>query len=213
MKTSLHRMMRNLRWRFFWRDQARSGQDGSAALEVLLLIPFILLIWMLLFNMGYNGVRHRKAQGALRLGAFQYVNGLATMNSQQSAQNAEALVNDRFFPGEQKAASLFFSGQAGKPNGIEDDQGVLGRVSSRQTVSVSVKREPPYANMMPRQPLQGGLIVAANTWTFCEMKDEDFGRSLAPLRALALVGDYGLWLFGGCGGDNFQFNCDDRCPN
>jgi hypothetical protein len=32
------------------------------------------------------------------------------------------------------------------------------------------------------------------------------------LSQIDLVGKYGLWLFGGCGGKTFDFSCDDRCP-
>ena len=58
--------------------KSNRNQAGSAALEAMLLIPIIAVILTLLVNMGYNGVRHRKAQAALRLGAFEFVDGLTT---------------------------------------------------------------------------------------------------------------------------------------
>ena len=60
--------------------------------------------------------------------------------------------------------------------------------------------------------LRGGLIVSSNTWTFCEMKDNENGAGMQGLETLNLVGDYALWLFGGCGGDALQFSCKDECP-
>lgn len=191
------------------------SQRGSAALEVLLLIPFIVLIWMLLVNMGYNGFRHRSAQAALRLGAFEFVSGLSLMNRQKSAEAAENTVNQIFFSGEGKAATLTFSGQKGVPSQVEDNDGLLADASSRETVAISVKREPPYADLFPNTPLRGGLIVASNTWTYCEMKDKDHKGGLGVTGGLDVlngIGKYGLWLFGGCGGDTYDFSCDDRCP-
>jgi hypothetical protein len=187
-----------------------ANQRGSAALEVLLLIPFIVLIWALLVNMGYNGFRHRYAQAALRFGAFEFVSGLALMNREKSAQASEASVNQIFFPGEAKAATLTFSGQKGVPSQIADNDGILADASSRETVAISVTRTPPYADVFPNTPLTGGLIIASNTWTYCEMKDRDQGA--IGLDVLNEIGKYGLWLFGGCGGDTFDFSCDDRCP-
>jgi len=197
-------------------------QRGSAALEVLLLIPFILLIYMLLFNMGYNADRHRKVQAALRLGAFQYVSDLTTMNAVQAKDSAQAIVNDQIFPGEpQDTARLDFSGSAHQQTGcsdnppdppcFDDDQGFLGNVSSRITLQAAVKRTPPYANIFPDSALTGTYIVSSNTWTYCEMNDEDFdGPGMNAIRTGAVIGEGVLWLFGGCGGDTFSCG-DDEC--
>ena len=185
---------------------------GSAALEVLLLIPFIVLIWALLFNMGYNADRKRQTQAALRLGAYQYVTNLTTMDQQQSENSAEATVNQQIFPGETNAADLYFSDSKQKPAGFNDNQGLLGKVSSRITMGVDVNRSAPYPAYSTNSDLHGGYIVSSNTWTFCEMKDNENGTAMKGLEGLNLVGDYGLWLFGGCGGDVFQFSCKDECP-
>jgi hypothetical protein len=190
----------------------KRANRGSAALEVLLLIPFILIIWALLFNMGYNADRKRKGQAAIRLGAYQYVTNLTTMDQQQSENSAEAIVNQHIFPGETNAADLYFSDSKQKPAGFNDDQGLLGKVSSRITMGVDVNRSAPYSAYTTNSDLQGGLIVSSNTWTFCEMKDNENGTAMKGLEGLNLVGDYGLWLFGGCGGDVFQFSCKDECP-
>lgn len=195
----------------------RHGQPGSAALEVLLIFPFIVLIWMLIVNMGYNGMRHRMAQAGLRLGAFQFVAGTSTMNRDEAAKAAESAVNQAMFPGEDKAAKLSFSGQSGVSGeanqelaGVKDDEGLLSKASSRVTVSIAVTRDPPYGDLFPRTEIQGRYIVASNTWTYCEMKDKD--SKLKVFDILDGIGKYGLWLFGGCGGKAFDFSCDDRCP-
>lgn len=195
------------------RYKTRAGrQQGSAALEVLLLLPFILLIFMLLFIMGYNAERKRMTQAALRLGGYQYVDGLATKNGQQSEQAAEGLVNSSIFPGETGAADLFFSTSTQKPADFQDDQGLLGDVSSRITVGVDVTRTAPFPDFVDNTAIRATLIVSSNTWTYCEMKDDDFSGGLDILNGLNLVGDYALWLFGGCGGDTYDFSCDDECP-
>jgi Flp pilus assembly protein TadG len=186
-------------------------QLGSAALEVLLLIPFILLIFMLLLNMGYNSERKRKALAALRLGGATYVTKLTTTNAQQAESAAQSLINSQIFPGESNAANLYFSTSTNKPAGFEDEKNIMAKASSRVNLGVDVKRNPPYVDLVDRSDVTGTFTVSSNTWTFCELKDSDtaFGDLL---NGLNLVGDYGLWLFGGCGGSAFDFKCDDKCP-
>jgi hypothetical protein len=201
-------------------SRKRRGSRGSAALEVLMLIPFIVLIWMLIVNMGYNGFRERMAQAALRMGAFQFVTAMSTMNRQESAKAVASMVNQAMFSGENDPAKFSFSGQSGLSSeasnaagaDLKDEQGLLSKASSRETVTISVARNPPYADLFPRTDLQGSYIVASNTWTYCEMKDKDNGAAMQALNALNEIGKYGLWLFGGCGGKAFDLSCDDRCP-
>jgi hypothetical protein len=194
-------------------QQAVSRQRGHAAFEVMLLLPTILLILVLLINMGYNGVRHRKAQAGLRLGAFSYIDGLARTDKNKARQQAQAKVNQDQFPGEQKALTLSTSEQKNAPTdpALPPNDGILGSASYRVSVGASVTRDPPYGMFDP-SPIKGHLILAANTFTFCEMKDDDFdSAAMNALDALAIVGDYGLWLFGGCGGKAWGFKCEDKC--
>jgi hypothetical protein len=187
-------------------------QSGGAALEAMLLIPLILTILIMLVNMGYNGVRHRKTQSALRLGAFEYVDGLARTDKVKSKQQAQASVSQKMFPGESEPLTLSVSGKSNAPGvTLPEDNGILANMSFRQVVGISAKRDPPY-DIFPPTPLTGTLIVASNTFTFCEMKDEDFDSvGQDALDGLVLVGNVALWLFGGCGGSAFDFSCDDRC--
>lgn len=189
------------------------SQNGSAALEVLLLLPFILLIFALLFNMGYNADRRNKTQAALRIGGYHYVSGLANQSKTQAEQATEALVNDQIFPGETSAADLSYSNSDQKPADLKDDQGLLGNASFRITVRAEVTRSAPYPSLVNNNSMTAEYVVSANTWTFCELKDEDFsGPGSAALNGGALVGNYVLWLFGGCGGDTYSFRCSNRCP-
>lgn len=190
----------------------RSRQVGSAALEVLLLIPFILLIFMLLLNMGYNSERKRKTLAALRLGGATYVSRLATMNAQQAGVAAQDLVNAELFRGK-RDAELIFSTSKSKPADFNDDQNLLGDASSRVRIRAQVKREPPFVDLVDRSQVVAEFSVSSNTWTFCEMKDNDFASTKNDLlKGLNLVGDYALWLFGGCGGRTLDFRCNDKCP-
>lgn len=187
-----------------------SRQTGNAALETMLLLPIILLILMLLINMGYNGIRHRQTQAGLRLGAFTYVDNLAEMDKNGARQSAQGKINQQAFPGETNAATLSVSGSNKPPAGVSNS-GVLAKASYRQTVRISAKRTPPY-DILPSVPLEGDLILAANTYTYCEMKDEDFaGKEMQALSATAVVGGYFLWLFGGCGGNTWDIDCKDAC--
>jgi hypothetical protein len=195
------------------RPSDRAYEQGSAAFEVLLLLPFILLIWMLLVNMSYSGIRHIRAGAAMNLGAFTFVSGLTTADRNEARESAQSLVNQAIFPGDEDPATVTVSGQDNLPADFPTDLGFLGGASSREVVELSVERSPPYADLFERVPLRDRLIVAANTWTYCEMKDEDFSDSAQAqaLNGLNLVGDYALWLFGGCGGEVLSFACEDRC--
>ena len=193
---------------------ANPWQRGSAAIEVLLLIPFIVLIWALLFNMGYNADRHRKAQAAMRLGAFLYVTGMATSDRQQAAAAANSQVNDAIFGGAADATLTFpGSSQSNIPNDhFTDEPGLLGGASSRLSVAVAVKRSPPYPKLVSNAQLRGGYIVSSNTWTYCEMKDDDFGGAgMDVIRGASTIGEALMWLFGGCGGDTFDLCGEDEC--
>lgn len=190
----------------------RRRDRGAAALEVLLLIPFIVLIWMLIVNMGYNGFRHRMAQASLRFASFEFVDNMATMNRQDAAKAAASAANSAFFDGENEPAKFQFTDQKGAPQdpGIEDETRLLANASSRETGTISLRRSPPYADLFPRTDIGGRYIIASNTWTYCEMKDKD--HKMDEVKLLDEIGKYGLWLFGGCGGSAFDFSCDDRCP-
>jgi hypothetical protein len=79
-------------------------------------------------------------------------------------------------------------------------------------VRAAVKRTPPYANIFPDDILRGRYIVSSNTWTYCEMNDEDFGGpNMDAIRTGAAIGKGVLWLFGGCGGDTFDLCGTDEC--
>lgn len=191
----------------------KNNVAGAAALEVLMLMPFIILIMMLIITMAYNGYRHRQTQQALRLGAYEFVTGLATSNRSQSLSAAQSTVNSTIFAGEKNAAKLSSSSTTGVPPdvqaGVSDPDNLLSKVSSRETVAVEVKRTPPFASLVSASPQQLGLVVSSNTWTYCEMKDKDQG--VPVMKELDKIGKYGLWLFGGCGGTGF-LKCEDKCP-
>ena len=180
-----------------------------------MLIPFIALIWMLMFNMAYNADRHRKTQAAARLAAHSYVTNLAKMNGDAAKQAAQTLVNGRIFPGENSTAELVFSNDTSKPQdmqGFNDSSNLLAGASNRLNLTVLTKRTPPYEDLFPNTRLEGRLTFAANTWTYCEMKDGDFGQGLQVMSQFnKIAGDYGLWLFGGCGGGLLE-GCPDECP-
>ena len=214
--------MKGRRARFVGAGKRREAA-GSAALEVLMLIPFIVLIWMLIVNMGYNGFRHRMAQAALRMAAFDFVANISLKNREEAARDTESRVNQLMFPGETGAAKFTFASSHGisgdesnkAAQGLQDSQGMLAKASSRESVAITVTRNPPYADLFPRTGIGRTYIVASNTWTYCELKDKDGSYSSTGIdvfNAMDQIGKYGLWLFGGCGGAAFDLSCDDRCP-
>lgn len=188
-----------------------------------MLMPFIVLIWMLIVNMGYNGFRHRMAQAALRMAAFDFVASISLKNRQEAAKDTESRVNQLMFPDETGAAKFTFAsshGISGEESNkaaqeLKDDQGLLSKASSRESVAISLTRNPPYADLFPRTSIGRTYIVASNTWTYCELKDKDGSFSSGGVdvfNAMNDIGKYGLWLFGGCGGKAFDLSCEDRCP-
>lgn len=193
------------------RKQLHSTQAGNAALEAMLILPTILIILALLINMGYNGARYRKAQAATRLSAFAYIDGMAQTDKTKALQQAQGLVSSKLFKGENKPVTLGASDIPGSPQDLPANDGILGRASYRQSVGATVTRSPPY-DILPSTPINLNLTLAANTFTFCEMKDDDFeGTATGAFKSLEFIGNVGLWLFGGCGGKPTGFKCGDRC--
>jgi hypothetical protein len=187
-------------------------QSGSAALETLLITALVILpLWMLMFNMGYNGVRTRDAQNAIRLGAFLYIDGLAASDREDARKGAELAVENAIFKGETDPVKLAVTGTGSTPKDMPNldssVSGLFSQISFRQGVSISVSRTPPY-DVFPSTPLQGSFIVSANTFTYCEMQDKDFNSgALGELARLAsFLGNAALWLFGGYPGDG-----KDKC--
>jgi hypothetical protein len=194
----------------------REWRRGSAALEVLMLIPFIVLIFMLLFNMAYNAERHRKTQAAARLAAYSYVINMAKMDKGPARDAAESDAHKYIFSNEPRnTVDIQFSNGQQIPadlKGFDNKLGLLGNASNRIILQIKTRRTPPYADLFPNTRLEGYLTFAANTWTYCEMKDSDHGGGVGDIVGDFdnLVGDYALWLFGGCGG-GIKDGCPDEC--
>ena len=175
-------------------------------MEVLLLFPFVLLLFVLLTNVGYGGSLHRQTQAAMQVTAFEYTQNVAEMNSAAARASVESLVNNAQFSGEENPAAV--SVRSGGAQGLDSViLQFLGSISSRQTVSLQVERAPPF-EIFPATPINKRLIVTSNTWTYCEMKDKAFEGSSAGAeigRLAIAAGKTALWLFGGDPGR-------DRCP-
>lgn len=197
----------------------RKKVAGSAAIEVVLLVAvFILPVYVLLFNMGYNGIRMRETRDALRLGAYLFVDGLATGSREPAQESAEKTVNSEIFAEEENPATLTTSVTGHLPEtDPENDFGNLGvlrdlfsNLSFWQTVEVSVTREPPFGGFGDT-PLRGSIIVGASTFTYCEMHNDDLisgylGQGLGGIsRVISFLGKSALWLFGGVA------DGDDKC--
>jgi len=178
---------------------------GSAALEVLLLMVFLILpIYVLIFNMGYNGIRQRESQNALRLSAFTFVDELATGDINSARDAAQSATKAALFSGESNSLKLGVSGQKAPPNDPNfpkgpEVEGLFGKLSFRHAVAVEVSRAPPY-DVFPSTPIKRSLIVASNTFTYCELQDGLFESSTFDAGALGkiakFIGESALWPFG-----------------
>ncbi|MCK5887228.1 MAG: hypothetical protein KAG70_12130 [Alcanivorax sp.] len=170
----------------------------------MLMVFLILPIYVLIFNMGYNGIRQRESQSALRLSAFTFVDELATGDTNSARDAAQSNTAAALFSGESNALKLGVSGQNNPPNDPNfptgpEVEGLFGTVSFRHAVTVEVSRTPPY-DVFPSTPIKRSLIVASNTFTYCELQDGLFkntGFNEGLLGDVAsLLGKTALWPFG-----------------
>lgn len=161
--------------------QAPHRLRGSAALEALMLVVFLIVpIWMLLFNMGYAGVRLQQAQVSTRLAAHEVVRqNTRGDNAQGNAANIADEVNEQVFPGEENVVGLSISevsisSELGDSDGVMDVLGgLLAGMSGNTRVQVSVTRQSPF-ELFDNSDIEIPLTVGGTPFTYCEMDNSGF---------------------------------------
>lgn len=175
-------------------------------LFVFLIVP----IWMLLFTMGYAGIRLQSAQVSTRLAGHEVLmKKTKGDNVQGDTQNLANSVSAQVFPGEENAVSLSVSdvsvsGEIGAGNAdlMSFMGGLISGLSGNSRLEVSVSRRAPYG-LFEASDIQVPLTIGGTPYTYCEMKNTDFdpfsgqGISIGILSKLTTGSNVVLAPFGG----------------
>ncbi len=157
-------------------------ERGSAALEALMLVVFLIIpLWMLLFNMGYAGMRLTDAQTATRLAAYealkQQTAGKAVSGQQDDIANS---VEGQVFPTESNVVDVDIVGSSVSSELGPDNNdmlgilsGVMGSLSGNTTVNASISRESPFQRFTDSD-IKVALTTGGTPYTYCEMDNAAF---------------------------------------
>lgn len=199
----------------------RKGAQGSAALEALMLIVFLVIpTWILLFNMGYSGMRLRDAQSASSLAGYAVI-ATKTEGNAVDANAIEGTLQEKVFNGESNALEVTAVevGDGDDSKFANSDLGVLGSLvsslSGHSQVGVTVQRTSPFG-AFANTPVELNLTVGGSPYTYCELKNQNFDPlsgggnggdfTMGIIAKVAGLGNYVLAPFGGLpGGSN-------KCP-
>lgn len=177
---------------------ARIKESGSAALEALMLVVFLIIpLWVLLFNMGYAGMRLSDAQTATRLAAYEVLREQTKGQSVNAQQDAIAgSVEGKVFPGETNVVSLSVSSLSASSELGPDNSnmlgilsGVMGALSGNTKVSASISRNSPFGEFA-NSDIDVALTTGGTPYTFCEMDNAAFN----PFTATADQPNVGLGI-------------------
>ncbi len=189
----------------------RQRQRGSAALETLMLFVFLIVpIWMLLFTMGYAGIRLQAAQVTTRLAGHEVMKKKTKgENVQGDAQSLANQVGSQVFPAEENAVSLNVTNisvtseiSSGNDDLISFMGGLISGLSGNSRLEVSVSRKAPYG-LFEASDITVPLTIGGTAYTYCEMKNTDFdpfageGISIGILDKLTSGSNILLAPFGG----------------
>ncbi|MFT4520727.1 MAG: hypothetical protein ACI9JM_003132 [Halioglobus sp.] len=190
----------------------RKEAQGSAAIEALMLIVFLVIpTWILLFNMGYSGMRLRDAQSASSLAGHAVV-ARKTEGKAVDASAIEKAIQQKVFDGEESALQVTaVEASDGDDSKFADsDLGVMGSLvsslSGHSQVGVTVQRTSPFG-AFANTPVELNLTVGGSPYTYCELKNKDFDPlsgggngadfTMGIIAKVAGLGNYVLAPFGG----------------
>ncbi len=156
-----------------------AGDRGSAAMEMVLLLPPVFLLIALLFNMGSAWLTRMKTNTAVRFGATYYVHERVQGREPAAALAAsEQAVRDYYFP-EAEALELA-AVERSQSLDVEENQGLFSGIaatvkgwlesfSSRQTLELSIRRGAPIGDWLPTASVVATFDLDGNTWTHSEI--------------------------------------------
>lgn len=178
-------------------DDGCQRDDGTASMEMLLVLPLLVLILVLLVDMGYGWYVRARADTAARfvgttfIRAEPYDLGWSTANRAVRAYYGD-LENLEFQVEEQARIDVFDDGAW---IGLDwrrwvDTLGTwIGGLSSQQTVTLVVERRPPIGSLLTDQPLSATFGLDGESWTYDEIPLSIPGM----VDALTDFGDVGQW--------------------
>ena len=163
----------------------RQPQRGSAALESLMLLVFLIIpLWGLIFTMGYLGIRVQKTHEALSLSTYMFLLEREA-GTDNPASSAQSTVSGSVFAGETNPLQVNVNDQEAQAvadqvphEDLRTLQNLMGSISGRSNIAVSVTRQDPIGNF-DTSPIRRAMVIGGATGTFCQMEDE----SLNPFEA------------------------------
>lgn len=190
--------------------QSHRSAKGSAALEALMLVVFLIIpTWILLFNMGYAGKRLQDSQAASSLAGYAVI----AKRTEGKAADASAIQNTvagQVFAGETSplALTLAESSDSDSSTFADSDLGVLGSLvsslSGHNQVDITVERTSPFGTFA-NTPVVIKRTVGGSPYTYCELEEKKFNPlggggadfSMGIIATIAGFGDFVLAPFGG----------------
>lgn len=137
-------------WRGLWSWWARRD-DGTASMETLLCLPFMLVLLVAVVDLGFANVVRIKAQGAVRFAATSHLR--APVGSDRSRFAAEQL--ERFYGGLELGTPLLVRGP---------DSPVLGK---RRLTRITAPVDPPFGTFLTAGEIEASFLVMDHkVWTY-----------------------------------------------
>lgn len=176
----------------------------------MLIVFLVIPMWILLFNMGYSGMRLRDAQSASSLAGYAVV-ATRTDGKDVDAGTIENTVQGQVFPGDDSAleVSVAESADGDDSKFADSDLGILGSLvsslSGHSQVGVTVQRTSPFGSFA-NTPVELNLTVGGTPYTYCELKNQNFDPlaggngadfTMGIIAKVAGLGNYVLAPFGG----------------
>lgn len=159
-----------------------NSQRGSAALEALLLVVFLIVpMWMLLFNMGYAGARLTDAQDASRLAAYEVLARQTAGDNVIGQEDtiADPIENSVFTAQDNVMGLVITESDIANELGADNDGlldilgGVMGALSGNTKVTVTVARTSPF-ELFENSAITVPLVTGGTPYTYCEMDNAVF---------------------------------------
>lgn len=157
-------------------DIARED-GGTASMEMLLTLPFIFILLVLVVDMGYGWIYKMKTNTAARFAGTTFIRTEPGGNGRRAAELAlgehySALEIQRLLIDNRRRPEALDNGN-GQSSGwnrfAQTLFGWLAGLSSRQSVELTVLRQPPVGTLLGDLPIVTFFAIDGNTWTYDEV--------------------------------------------
>jgi len=155
-----------------------AAPDGSAMLEFILVLPFIFIVLVLIFNFGQAFLARHRALVAVREIGLRHSAALADSNDGSLFQNTARQVESEILAPRGMTANVERTpnGTCPAAAGEQADSsflssafkvmgGLLGRVSSSSTYDITVTAPPLTGRLLAGQSFRACFAVDSGTWT------------------------------------------------